>query len=283
MLLRDRCDGTLIRDLDPFQKAVPYLMPTRIGATVYFQEDIDVEAALALAQRINAAAGNRRIRLFHLFMAAAVRVLAEKPRLNRFLIGKRFYQRNHIALSFIVKKRITEDARETNAKIVFDPSDTLDRVAERIDAAVAAARTDHLGSDEKELFLLSRIPGGLAVASALFRFLDRLNLAPPAMIRSDPLYTSMYVANLASLNLAAPFHHLFDWGTASLFLVIGKLERKRVRREDGGKEERRIVTIKLSLDERISEGVYYAHAIDLFKRLLQNPEALLDPPSGREG
>ncbi|MFQ3548014.1 MAG: 2-oxo acid dehydrogenase subunit E2 [Termitinemataceae bacterium] len=279
MLFIDRCDGTRIRTLNPFQRILPYIMTSRNGAAVYFSEDIDIEPALHLVKRLNEKEETSKYTLFTVVLAAIVRVLELKSDLNRFVMGKHIYKRKYLSTSFIVKKALTEDARETDAKIFFEPGESLSVVADKVQRAIAAAQSEALSADEKEMYVLSKIPGAYAVATALFRFLETFNLAPASMIRSDPLYTSVYVANLASLNLGAPFHHLYEWGTASIFVVMGKIERRPVSKKDGTVQQHRFMNFKITLDERISEGLYFARSIDLFRRLMSNPSVLCQSAS----
>jgi hypothetical protein len=283
MLFLDRCDGVRVKGLNPFQKIIPYVMTTRNGAAVYFSEDVDIEPAMHLVKRKNEAEQTTKYTLFSVVLTAIARVLEEKPQLNRFVMGKHVYQRNYMSTSFIVKKALTEDARETDAKVYYDPGETLSTVADKVQNAIAEAQSDALSPDEKEMYFLSAIPGGYQLATGLFRLLERFNLAPASMIRSDPLYTSVYVANLASLNLPAPYHHLYEWGTASVFVVMGKIERRPVTRKDGSVQQHRFMNFKITLDERISEGLYFARAIDLFRRYLANPAVLQRPSPQNEG
>ncbi len=281
MLFLDRCDGKRVKGLNPFQKILPYIMTTRNSSAIYFMEDIDIEPALHLIRQLNNAAGEKKYTLFHVIIAAIVRVLEEKPHLNRFIHGKCLYERNYVSISFIVKKEFTEDARETDAKIYFSKGETLYSVAEKVDEAIKKAESDELSPDEKEMYIVSAIPGGNRISTALFKLLDRFNVAPASMIRSDPLYTSIYVANLTSLNLSAPYHHLYEWGTASAFVVMGKMERKMLTRKDGNTVSHRFMNFKITLDERISEGLYFARVIDLFRRILMEP-SILCAPQGKE-
>lgn len=283
MLFLDRCDGKRVEGLNPFQKVIPYVMNTRNGAAVYFAEDIDIEPALHLVKRLNEEEHTTKYTLFSVVLTALVRVMQEKPHLNRFVMGKHIYQRNYLSTSFIVKKALNEDARETDAKISYEEGETLSSVADKVQHTIEVAQSEELSPDEKEMYFLSAIPGGYRLATTLFRLLERFNLAPASMIKSDPLYTSMYVANLASLNLPAPYHHLYEWGNASVFVVMGKIERRHVTKKDGTVQQRRFMNFKITLDERISEGLYFARAIDLFRRYLANPTALLIAPQNEEG
>ncbi len=277
MLFYDRHDGHRVRDLDPFERTMPYIMRGRNEAAVYFSEDLDIEEVLLFTRTLNEETGQRIYGLFHVILAALVQILVKKPKLNRFVSGKAIYQRRDLTLSFIVKKHLSEEARETNAKISFMPDDTIESVANRVNAVIEKARSEELTLDEKEMSLLSKIPGGLGLASTIFRLFNHFNVAPRFMLDADPLFASIYVANLASINLATPFHHLYEWGTTSIFFVIGRMERRKLFDEKGRETTRHFVNVKISLDERIADGLYFAHSIDLFRRIIANPTCLRVP------
>ena len=74
----------------------------------------------------------KKFTLFHILMAAMVRTATLKPGLNRFIAGKRIYQRNKMQISYMVKQEKTEVARMLAVKETFYPLDTLDQVAEKV-------------------------------------------------------------------------------------------------------------------------------------------------------
>ncbi|MGO8693836.1 MAG: hypothetical protein ACLQMF_09220 [Rectinemataceae bacterium] len=278
MLFIDRSDGRRVRDLPGINAIMPYLMRARNESAVYFAKDIDVENAMRYVHRRNAEEGGSRFSLFGLILAAAVRTLALKPRMNRFVHRRGVYQHKDLTLSFIVKKKLTEEAAESNAKIFFERGDTLSEAIERIDRGIEAARSNELGADDREVEMAHRIPFGKAVATGVFRLLDRFNMAPAGMIRTDPLYTSIYFANLGSIGLDTPFHHLYEWGTASTFVVMGRMFQKDIARSDGSITRHHFINFKVSLDERIGDGIYFAHAAALFQRFIVHPELLDEAP-----
>jgi hypothetical protein len=273
MIFRDRSDGRRLR-LPAFNAIFPYLMKGRNASAVYFARDLDVENAVRYVHRRNAELGQTRLNLFGIILAAAARTIAEKPELNRFVKGHAVYQRKELSLSFVVKKRLTEDSREANAKIRFLPGDTILEAMDRINAAIDFARGDKPGADDKEVELVHRIPFGKAAVTGIFRILDFLNIAPRSMIATDPLFTSAYFANLGSIGLDAPFHHLYEWGSASLFVVVGRTFQKEVKHVDGSVSKRLHLSMKATVDERISEGIYFAHAASLFQKYVLHPELL---------
>jgi hypothetical protein len=288
MLFYDRPDGTRVRGLRPFDAILPYVMRKRNEAAVLFSKDIEVEPAMAYVRRKNAEAGGDRYSLFGVLIAAALRTIALKPRLNRFVHRRGVYQRSSIAVSFIVKKNMTEASSEGSAKIRFKTEDTIATAMERISEGIAAARSGNPGLDDKEFAFAHSIPLGKAAITFLFRLLDRFNIAPSRMIEADPLFTSIYVANLGSIGLDTPYHHLYEWGTSSLFMVVGRIFQKEVKRGphggagashgNGSVELRHYVNVKFTVDERIAEGIYFAHAAALFQRLVTKPESLEEEP-----
>ena len=97
----------------------------------------------------------------------------------------------------------------------------------------------------------------------------------PSFLRGiDPLRCSAYVANLGSVGLDAAYHHLFEWGTCSLFVTIGKVKPTVVVGEDGQPTVRRTMELKIALDERIADGYYDARALELFDTYLNDPTQL---------
>jgi hypothetical protein len=283
MFFYDRSDGKRVRALRPFDAILPYVIRKRNEAAVLFSKDIEVEAALAYARGKNAEAASlnaqnrERYSLFGILTAAVVRTMALKPRLNRFVHRRGVYQRSDIAVSFIVKKSFTEVASEGHAKIRFRPEDGMAEVMEKISAGIETARSGASGPDDREYGLAHRIPFGKAIITAVFRFLDRFNIAPPSMVEADPLFTSVYVANLGSIGLDTPYHHLYEWGSASVFMVVGRVFQKETR-HGAGTELRHYVNVKFTIDERIAEGIYFAHAIALFQKLIAKPELLEASP-----
>ncbi len=283
MLFIDRVDGRRIRDPGPFHAILPFLMRGRNESAVYYSKDIDVDAAVRYVHRRNSESGDRRFTLFGLILAAAAQTFVLKPRLNRFVHGRSLYERKTLKFSFIVKKRLTEDAKETTAQVTFPMDVTVDSSADIIARAVDLARGQDMTPDEREASIIHRIPFGKSIVSRLFRLLDRFNIAPSFMLESDPLYSSAFFANLGSIGLDTPFHHLYEWGTASLFVVVGRLFQKESRGSDGSYRKKNYVNIKMTLDERIADGLYFARAAALFQRLIQHPQRMEKPPEAGTG
>jgi hypothetical protein len=261
MPLFRRPDGDLVRDV-PLYRRMLQLFGTRTASQVLFDQQIDVTEAQAWVRRYNES-HPRRITLFHLVMAAIVRALDQRPRLNRFSSGGRIYQRRGIWISYSAKKAMNDDAPVVAIKRCFDPAWPFDRLVEELAVSVDEGRSDKKSVSDKELSLLFAFP--LFVVRFIFWFVRRLdawNLLPAAFVRNDPFFASMYVSNMGSLKMEACHHHLWDYGTIPVFCAIGQA------REVAGRSQ---MTIKYTFDERIEDGLYCARALDLVRESVENP------------
>jgi len=119
------------------------------------------------------------------------------------------------------------------------------------------------------------LPGFLV---GLIRFLDRRGVLPKSIIHLSPFHTSMFISNLASIQMNYVYHHLFEFGTTGLFITLGM--PKRVSQGEG--KTKRIMTLGISIDERICKGAIWAKALFEFKRLIEKPERLLGEAKEKE-
>ncbi len=263
-MLGRRPDARLVPDLPAVRRFMPFVSPRRNDSLVYFAQDVDVEPALAF---LEAASAPPSTTLFHLVLRVIARALHERPRLNRFTAGGRIWQRDGVWITFSAKQRFDDDAPILTVKRRFEADESLSEMVAGIQERLAGGRSGRKSASDREMEWLLRLPAPL-VRSALagVRGLDGLGLLPGGMIAADPLYASVFVANLGSVGLEAGYHHLWEWGNCPLFCVMG-----RVREGDDG---HRRVTLKWSFDERVEDGLYCARSLELLRRGLAHPEKL---------
>ncbi len=274
-----RGDGTRVRKLPLLRRFMPFLMPGRNESAVYFEQTFRVEGTLAWLARVNSNRQARRMGFFHVVLAAVVRTLVERPQLHRFIVGRRVYQRRKLELSFAVKKSFDDAAPLTTVKVRFEPTDTLNEIPARIDAAIQVGRGREQTASEKEMRFVARLPRALLrLVMWGQRFLDYFGLLPGSMIRSDPLYASAFLANLGSLGIDAPFHHLYEYGTVPIFVAIGRIRQAPVVDANGELAVGQVVTLRYTFDERIADGFYCARSLERFQQLIQNPALLEERP-----
>ncbi len=271
-----RADGDPIVGLHPVRRIMPFLMPTKNGAFVLFEQHVDVAPIRRVLDGLNAGRDAARpITLFHLVLRAIGLALTEFPRLNRFVVGSRLYQRRGVWLSFSAKQKLERDAPIFTVKVPFEASEPLGTFVDRIATALGEGRSGRETATEREIKWFLRLPAPVLRAGVgLVRRLDAWSLLPPSFTAGDPLYASAFVANLGSVGLDAAFHHLYEYGTIPIFVTIGRLHRATVVLPDGSVGTREQVTLRYTYDERVEDGFYAARALEFLQRLLENPERL---------
>ena len=258
---------------------MPYILRTRNESCVYFEQKLDLSATLPYLHQLNTQRGRGRddeINLFHLILAAAARVFVERPDLNRFVSGGKIYQRKHIELSFALKKERSDKGALTTTKLRFSGQQNVSDVATLTRSAITVGRSDKQTQADKEMALLTRLPGPLMrVIMWVQRALDAWNLLPSALIAPDPLYASLFFANLGSIGLDSAYHHLFEYGSVSFFAVLGRMTNLPfVVDHHGTLATRPGISIKYTFDERITDGWYCARSLDLLKGYIEHPQSL---------
>ena len=89
----DRRDGTLLRDIDSMHIIMPMIYPNRCDNEAFISERIDLTNVDAYIAKRNAENPVFKFTLFHLIVAAILKVIVLRPKLNRFIANKNLYQR----------------------------------------------------------------------------------------------------------------------------------------------------------------------------------------------
>ena len=271
----DRIDATLVRDNDPLHFFMPYLYPNRADNEAVLQEEVDLTALNAFLAEKNKGLTTDKYTLMHAVCTALVRTITLRPKLNYFIKGNRLYHRNDISLSFVVKKQFADNGKEALAFRKFGPETTIDTLHQTIMEEIHDCRSDKLDNSTAGMELFTHLPRWLMrIAMRILFLLDYYGRVPQSLIKADPNYSTVLISNLGSIKLNANYHHLSNWGTCSLFLVIGEKHMAPIFQPDGSYEMHEVVNLSITLDERIADGYYYAKSIQFFKHLLQHPELL---------
>lgn len=275
----DRKDGILIRDLDAMHAFTPYLYPNRADNEAFIRDTIDLSAVDAFLEQKNAKNPDLPYKLFHVILAAVVKTVTLRPKMNRFIQGYRVYQRKELTAAFVVKKQFADEAHEALAYLSFDGSATIDSIHNQIAEEIKNCRSSKLDNSTAGMDALTRLPRFiLRFVMWILHRLDFYGRVPNFLIKTDPNYASIFFSNLGSIKLQAGYHHLCNWGTNSLFITIGETKMRPIFAEDGSHEMRNTVEIGLTVDERIADGYYYSGTVRLLKHLLAHPE-FLDLPA----
>lgn len=270
-----RRDGKFVKDLDPMHIIVPLLYPDRCDNEAYISECIDLTNINRYLEEKNSGDDEFKYTLFHIIVTAIMKTVKLRPKLNYFIANKRIYERNEITASFVVKKKFSDSGAEALAVIRGEDRDSLDSIHEKIRQQVYGCRSDKLDSSTESMDIISRLPFWLVrFVVYLVRKLDIHGHVPKSFIESDPYYCTAVLSNLGSIKLKSGYHHLTNWGTNSLFVIVGEKKIRPFFKDDGSYEMRDSVELGLTIDERIADGYYYSKSIRLLKKLLENPQLL---------
>lgn len=281
--LGDRFDGRLIRTIDPFYKIIPYIMRTRVDAQVYFEDKMDIDNIEAyIKEKRNE--GIKNIGFLQVLIAVLVRTLSQKPGLNRFIAGQKIYARNEIMVSLAVKKDLDPNSAETTVKIKFKPEDTIFDVIEKVNSAVGENKKVGSSNDtDKIARLVMLCPGFIAKFIVwVIRTLDYFGIMPKLINNLSPFHTSIFVTDLGSVGIQPVFHHLYEFGTTSIFVAFGLKHKEKFIDKANNIIDKKFINIKVVADERIVDGQYYAGAFRIVRNLMMHPERLELPPDKTE-
>jgi hypothetical protein len=255
-------------------------MPEKVTSEIFYKTQVDLTNTYKFLEEYNKDKEKEdKLSLFQIYLAAAVRTVALRHKINRFVSGRRLWQRNQIIFSFVVNKEKSEDGDEINAMIEFDPFDTLEIVQKIVNEHIYEARFG-VNPNEKDIKFWGAFPRWvIRFIFWLLRWTDEHNIPIYAITKDIPMFSTGFLAHLGSIGIPAVYHHLFEFGTTGLLMTFGKIRKIQVINEETEKVEiRKMMEVKVTIDDRIAPGIYTGPTIDLFKELIENPEPLLKPP-----
>jgi hypothetical protein len=253
-------------------------MPMRCDAQVFLDHKLDFEKLSRYIAR--KAQEGHKVSFMQLIAAAYVRAVSQHPEINRFIFNKQYYSRNNCSISYAVLKDPQDfNSPEVTVRIQFDLTDTVFDVCDRMNDAVEKARATEEGDFVIRLAkAVLKIPGLTTVIVALVKLLDRYGLAPKALLGDLPFYSGLFVSNNASIGLHHVWHHIYNFGNVSLFMILGTVVKEAVADAEGKTRMRRMLPLGITADERICSGAHYAAFFADVMHFLAEPEVLEVPP-----
>ena len=280
----DRRDARFVRDVPGLQTVMAHLMPNRTDCEVYLSDKIDATELMKYLEQKNASHPEYKTTIFHCAITGLARMVRERPLMNRFIQGRRMYERNEISLSFVCKRRFADHAEEALMFLVPKDTDTLDDVSRKIVGEVQETRkSEHAtGGVDSLLDTLASLPRPILMFVIwIIRCMDFWGVNPRFITDGDPNYSTILCSNLGSIKCPSVYHHLNNYGTNSIMVTIGTLHKEELLMEDGTRQIRDVIDIGATLDERIADGFYFARSLRLIKHIFAHPE-LLDKPLGED-
>lgn len=280
----DRRDGRWVKDVTGLQTIMTHIMTNRTDAEVYLNETFDATELVKYIEKKNLEHDNYKTTIFHCIVFCVAKMLQERPKMNRFIQGRRTYQRDEISISFMAKRRFADDAEEAFMTIIPKPDDTLDTISHKIYGDLKEVRkSEHsTGGIDAVVDGFAKIPRILLIPIIwIIKCLDFWGINPKALTDGDSNYSSVLLSNLGSIKCPSVYHHLNNYGTNSVMLTVGTLHKEEMLMPDGTKQIRDVIDIGATLDERIADGFYFARSLRLIRYIFEHPE-LLDKPFSEE-
>ncbi len=268
-----------VKGVSPMAAISPFIMKDRVGSSNLLSDKINVLKIEKYIKEKQTTSDMKNLSMMHVLIAAYIRLVSQRPALNRFIRGQRIFTRKSVEISLTIKKEMSLDSPDTVLKIVLPPDASMEDVYRSLNSAITEYRDNPGGSFDDTAKFLSYIPAViLQFIIGFLRFIDYFGLLPKFLQKVSPFHCSMFITSMGSLGIPAIYHHLYDFGTCPGFIAFGAKQRRYEVNPDGTVYKHQYIDVKFTLDERICDGYYYAKALRLFKSILNDPWQLDSPP-----
>ena len=276
--MKDRFDGKYIKDIDSMHFIMPFMYPDRCDNQAFFTFKIDLTNLNKYVEEKNSKNPDYKYTTFQCVVAAVLKTITLRSKLSLFIHNRKMYKRNDVSAAFTVKQEFADDGKEVLCFIHSKPEWTVDDLHEEMkrqllklkEKGYADASTGFMDTFNKIPKFISRN------ALKFICWLEKKGMIPKALVETDPYHASVVLANLCSVGLPGGYHHLTNWGTCSIFVVVGQFGQMPFF-ENGKTIFKQGVELGLTIDERIADGYYFSKSMKMMELFLQNPEYLDKP------
>ena len=262
--MKNRRDGKRVKDLDAMHALMPYIKPNRCDSDVFINQIMDVTELVKYYGKLKVK--DKDITYFHMFITLIAKTIYNRPLLNRFIINKKYYDRNEVTIAFTSKINYEDKAKEILKVLTIEENDNLETIKTKTLKAVNEVRNAKESGTNSIMSIVSKLPNFImSLIVKIVKFMDRHDLLPKSLIDDNLYYSTCIVSNLGSIQSGAIYHNLTDFGTSSILATIGEIK------EENGKY---FCELGINIDERIADGVYFVKSVKLMQEILNNPESL---------
>ena len=260
----NRRDGKRVKDIDAMHVLMPYIKPNRCDSDVFINQKLDVTELVKYYEEMKLK--DNDLTYFHLFITLIAKTIYNRPLLNRFIVNKKYYDRNDVLIAFTAKVNYEDTSKEILKVIKIDPEDNLFSIKEKTLKAVRDVRNAKEEGTNSIMNIIGKLPSFLiSLVVKVVKYMDRHDLLPKSLINDNLYYSTCIVSNLGSIKSSAIYHNLTDFGTSSILATFGEI------REENG---RKYAEAGINIDERIADGVYFVKSVKLMQDILNNPKCL---------
>ncbi len=264
-----RKDGRLIKGLDPIFRMIPHIMRRRTGAQVFCKRDFFAQPVddYIRAQRQK----GYDLTYMSVVLTAYLRTMAQRPSLNRFIINGRIYARDEYVIAITIKKTLTDESDEILLKLHFKGTENIYEVNDIIVNEIKKNREDSADNLTESLAgkFMSLPNGTVKRSTGLLMKFDDWNMMPKAVLEASPFHASAFLTNMKSIKQEYVYHHLYDFGSCSVFISLGKVS-ERAASVKGKVISAKMFTLGFTVDERICDGFYLTKSFKVFETYMKD-------------
>lgn len=245
-------EGRRIKTLPPLTVITPFIMKKRNDALNYYTDSIEIDdAERFIAEK--RAQGYTGFGLMHIFLAAYVRTVAEKPGINRFIRGQRIYARNNIEICLTIKKELNSNSPDVVVKFFPKADATATDIYNEVNSVIEQSRATSDSDFEGVMNVLVKLPAFLfRFTIGTFTLLDYYRMLPRFLTKLSPFHGSYFITSMGSLGIRPIYHHIYNFGNVPLFTSLGTKYKENYIKSDGTVGTRRKVDFKYTC--KIKEG-----------------------------
>lgn len=275
-IFKDRQDGWYLKPPTPLHALMPHLMRNRTEAEVSTREVFDVTEIMKYIEKKNKNS-DYKYTFFHAFLTAMAKTIYNRPYLNRFISGRRMYERKFISFGFVAKQKFEDHSEENLMIMKLDNKMNIDDISKKVSGDVKKVRSNKGNSMADDMAFFGKMPRWmLRIVFFVLRFLDFHGWVPKSIWQSDSNYVTILFSNLGSIKCPSCYHHLNNYGTNSIMITIGEIRKEKRLNDKGVLEDRDMVDITFTLDERIADGFYFAKSVRILEKILKEPKLFDD-------
>ena len=274
----DRFDARYLKKVDSMHFIMPFMYPNRCDNEAFFSFRIDLTAVNEYIKKKNAQDPEYKYNLFQCLIAATLKTITLRSKLSIFIHNKKMYKRNEISAAFTVKQEFSDEGGEVLAFIHAKPDWTIDDLHNEIHRQLLKLKNrSYVDESTGVMDKFNALPK--AISRPILNtvcYMEKKGLILPALVETDPYHSTVNFANLGSIGLPSGYHHLTNWGTTSMFVVVGKAGRMPFFENDEV-IFKDAVDLNITMDERIADGYYFSKSMKMMQYFLDHPD-LLDQP-----
>lgn len=257
--------------LSAFRKVALGTWRTAGDPSVYSEIELNVEPALSYLQEASEVC-DKKLTLTHFVGKACAETIRRHPELNCILRWGKLYRRQDIDIFFQVASDTKgEDLSGTTVRQI-DQKD-IGEIAEDMQRKVKRIR-DTGDVDYKEMKKTMRmIPAWLSryILDFSSYFMYTFNLWSPLLgVPKDP-FGSIMITSIGSIGLDRAFVPLVPYSRIPCLIAIGAM-REAPLVIDGQIVAKKVVSLCVTFDHRVIDGMHASHMARTLKKIFANPK-----------